>query len=51
MLEQKFKEDSEDLYQNAPFGYLTIQKDGLIVNVNSTLLNLLSFQKKKIINA
>lgn len=49
MLEQKFKEDSEDLYQNAPFGYLTIQKDGLIVNINSTLLNLLSFQKEEIL--
>lgn len=30
-------EDLEDLYENAPCGYLSIQQNGLIVKVNATL--------------
>lgn len=30
-------EDLEDLYENAPCGYLSLQPDGRIVKVNRTL--------------
>lgn len=45
-----FNEDIEDLYQNAPFGYLTISQDGRIVNVNTTLLNLLGYDRAEFVN-
>lgn len=32
-------EDLDDLYENAPCGYLSIQPDGRIVKVNRTLAN------------
>ncbi|MBX9732942.1 MAG: PAS domain-containing sensor histidine kinase [Chitinophagaceae bacterium] len=41
-------EDAEDLYQNAPFGYLTVQSDGLIININSTLLHWLGYERQEI---
>jgi sigma-B regulation protein RsbU (phosphoserine phosphatase) len=31
-------EDFEDLYQNAPFGYLSMRPDGRLLRVNATLL-------------
>jgi sulfopyruvate decarboxylase TPP-binding subunit len=34
MINQPYEEDAEELYQQAPFGYLTMQSDGLIVNIN-----------------
>lgn len=46
----RFKEDIEDLYQNAPFGYLTIRQDGRIVNANTTLLNFLGYQRDEFVN-
>lgn len=45
-----FNEDIEDLYQNAPFGYLTINQDGRIVNVNTTLLNFLGYDRAEFVN-
>lgn len=46
---QPFIEDSEDLYQNAPFGYLSIREDGLIVNINATLLGWLGFSWNEVV--
>jgi PAS domain S-box-containing protein len=46
---RKFTEDAEDLYQNAPFGYLTMQKDGMIVNINSTLLSWLGYSREDVL--
>jgi signal transduction histidine kinase len=46
-----FKEDAEDLYQNAPFGYLTINAHGLIVNANKTLLQWLHFEREDLIHS
>ncbi|MEB2784468.1 sensor histidine kinase [Algoriphagus persicinus] len=45
-----FNEDIEDLYQNAPFGYLTIRQNGRIVNVNTTLLNFLGYGRAEFVN-
>ncbi|MEX2566288.1 MAG: ATP-binding protein [Cyclobacteriaceae bacterium] len=47
---QPFLEDAEDLYQNAPFGYMTMRADGLIVNINATLLGWLGFERNEIIH-
>ncbi len=49
MSEQAFFEDAEDLYQNAPCGYLSMRVDGLIVNINSTLLHWLGFERNEIV--
>lgn len=45
-----FNEDIEDLYQNAPFGYLTIMQDGRIVNANTTLIKLLGYSKEEFVH-
>lgn len=45
-----FNEDIEDLYQNAPFGYLTILPEGRIVNANATLLKLLGYEREEFVN-
>lgn len=42
-------EHTEDLYQNAPFGYLSILINGEIINVNNTLLKLLDFERDEIV--
>jgi len=44
-----FFEDPEDLYQNAPFGYFSMRADGLIVNINATLLDWLGYERSEII--
>lgn len=49
MNNQPFVEDAEELYQQAPFGYLTIQADGLIVNINTTLLEWLGYKRSEIV--
>ncbi|MEX2590052.1 MAG: ATP-binding protein [Chitinophagales bacterium] len=49
MRPQPFFEDAEDLYQNAPFGYLTMRADGLIVNINTTLLKWLGFERNEVV--
>lgn len=46
---QPFLETAEDLYQNAPFGYMTVRSDGLIVNINATLLKWLGFEWEEIL--
>jgi PAS domain S-box-containing protein len=45
---QSYIEDAEDLYQNAPFGYLTMRANGLIVNINATLLTWLGYERDEI---
>ncbi|MEX2593298.1 MAG: hypothetical protein WD426_11020 [Anditalea sp.] len=42
-------EHTEDLYQNAPFGYLSMLIHGEIINVNNTLLKWLDFSRDEII--
>jgi PAS domain S-box-containing protein len=46
---QPFLENAEDLYQNAPFGYMTVRADGLIVNINATLLKWLGYEWEEIL--
>lgn len=43
MKAQPYIEDAEDLYQNAPFGYLSMRGDGKIVTINHTLLGWLGY--------
>ena len=45
MEQHNYTEQTEDLYQNAPFGYLTILVTGEIININNTLLNWLNFKR------
>jgi PAS domain S-box-containing protein len=40
----------EDLYENAPCGYYSLNAEGLIVNINKTLLKWLHYEKKEIVN-
>jgi len=49
MSSEPFLEDAEDLYQNAPFGYLTMRADGVIVNMNATLLAWLGLEPGAIV--
>lgn len=49
MTTQPFIEDAEELYQHAPSGYLTMQADGLIVNINTTLLEWLGYKRSDIV--
>lgn len=44
-----FSEDAEDLYQNAPFGYLSMRSDGVVVNINATLLKWLDYDRAEIV--
>lgn len=50
-MKAKYTEHSEDLFQNAPCGYLSMQADGEIVNINNTLLTWLNFTRKEVINS
>lgn len=43
-------EDSIDLYQNAPCGYLSMLTDGKIIKINNTLLNWLNFERDEVVN-
>ncbi|WP_143961818.1 sensor histidine kinase [Litoribacter populi] len=43
-------EDTEELYQNAPCGYLSIWSDGSIFNVNNTLLKWLGYQREEVLS-
>lgn len=43
------EESAEDLYENAPFGYISFLKDGTIFKLNRTLLNLLNYEKEEIV--
>lgn len=42
------EESAEDLYENAPCGYLTATLDGRIVRVNRTLLDWLGYEAKEL---
>lgn len=50
MKQKKNIESAEDLYENAPCGYLSIRTDGQIIKVNSTLLKWLNFQRKEVVS-
>lgn len=43
-------ESAEDLYQQAPFGYLTTNSDGIIININETLLKWLEFSRDEVVH-
>lgn len=43
-------ESAEDLYQQAPFGYLTTNSDGIIININETLLKWLDFSRDEVVH-
>jgi PAS domain S-box-containing protein len=43
-------EDTEDLYQNAPCGYLSTWSDGAIFNINNTLLRWLGYQREEVVS-
>ena len=43
------EESAEDLYENAPFGYISFLSDGTIFKINKTLLNLLGFEREEIL--
>jgi PAS domain S-box-containing protein len=46
---QKSARESEDLYDNAPCGYHSVDKDGLIVKMNATLLAWLGYRKEEVV--
>lgn len=39
----------EDLYQNAPCGYYSLDADGMIIRINDTLLRWLGYEREEII--
>jgi sigma-B regulation protein RsbU (phosphoserine phosphatase) len=41
-------EDLEDLYENAPFGYLSMQMDGRIFKANATLANWTGYTREEL---
>ena len=43
------EESAEDLYENAPFGYISFLADGTIFKINKTLLDLLGFEREEIV--
>lgn len=43
------EESAEELYEQAPCGYLTTTVDGLIVKVNATMLDWLGYQREDLI--
>ncbi len=47
-LEASFAE-IDDLYQNAPFGYHSVDRDGLIVKMNDTELSLLGYARDELV--
>jgi PAS domain S-box-containing protein len=50
--EDKLKESSEviyDLYNNAPVGYVSLNKHGVVEDINSTLLKWIGIRKEEII--
>lgn len=42
-------ETAEELYENAPCGYVSFTADGTIFNINSTLLSWLGFSREEVI--
>lgn len=51
--ESILKEKSDriyDLYNNAPCGYLSVKKGGLIIDINDTFLNWLSYSREEVVD-
>lgn len=51
--EEKLKHTSEamqDLYDNAPCGYFSLDKTGLIITINQTLLKWIGYRKEEVVN-
>ncbi|MGW1139716.1 PP2C family protein-serine/threonine phosphatase [Streptomyces zhihengii] len=44
------EEDSEDLYEHAPCGYLSTRLDGRIVKINGTLLDWLGYERGDLVD-
>lgn len=44
------EESVEDLYENAPCGYLSTRPDGTIAKINLTLLNWLGYRRDDVVN-
>ncbi|SMD21677.1 SpoIIE family protein phosphatase [Kibdelosporangium aridum] len=44
-----FEQDAEDLYENAPCGYLSTLPDGTIVRINATLLDWLGYARDDVV--
>lgn len=42
-------ETAEELYENAPCGYVSFLTDGIIFNINTTLLSWINFTKEEVI--
>lgn len=47
---QKSTAEIHDLYNNAPCGYHSVDKDGVIVQINDTELNWLGYTREEVIN-
>ncbi|NDP28779.1 MAG: response regulator [Flavobacterium sp.] len=45
----RINETAEELYENAPCGYVSFLTDGTIYNINTTLLSWLNFTKEEVI--
>lgn len=43
-------ESAEELYENAPCGYVSFLTDGTIININRTLLSWLGFNREEVLN-
>lgn len=47
--EELLKEEAEDLYQNAPCGYISILPDRTIAKINNVLLNWLGYTREELL--
>ncbi|MGA9378849.1 MAG: PAS domain S-box protein, partial [Phormidium sp.] len=47
---QKYTQEVEDLYNNAPCGYHSLDGDGFIVRMNNTELNWLGYTREELLN-
>jgi PAS domain S-box-containing protein len=53
MAEEKLSKASQtiqDLYENAPCGYFSLNKDGIITHVNNTLVSLLGYSRGELVD-
>ena len=46
---RKYSEEVEDIYQNAPCGYHSLDKDGVFVRINDTELKWLGYPRQEVI--
>jgi sigma-B regulation protein RsbU (phosphoserine phosphatase) len=49
VLSALLEDDAEDLYENAPCGYLSTRMDGQIAKVNTTLLTWLGYTRDQVV--